>query len=466
MSNTLYTRLVLRNDSTAGWLASKDQILLKGEIGIEFNPTAESTDKKVRIKIGDGITTWENLPYFGGEDAHVYEATVAKEEDHIAAITTALNGATPNTHDIAIVKEAIIAQSVIDAAKAENPSRTIEQKYQHTAYRWNGTEWTAFDGNYSAKNVIFDEDFTFTTKIGTVQTLTNGSTKVKAAGKSVKDFFAGLFAAEANPKRDSNSSVSWETDPTGTVEVGTEITPTYKAKLNAGSYTYGPATGITATSWDIDIADLSDANKTTREGSFSKFIAFDDMSGYAKITAKATHGDGAIPVTNIGNQYDATGSANVRIMAGSRTKTSSGYTAYRAWFCGYKNGDSTLSVDSITSDNVRALTSANGSFSTSLSTTKMQQMFFACPTGKINYTLKDDGVTVDTGFVVKNAVNGAPQTVKVKTVYVKGAKGYVVSADKATTTNTVNGMAYDLFYVSNGNADSGAETYSVSYTTK
>ena len=460
MSNTLYTRLVLRNDSTAGWLASKDQILLKGEIGIEFNPTAESTDKKVRIKIGDGITTWENLPYFGGEDAHVYEATVAKEEDHIAAITTALNGATPNTHDIAIVKEAIIAQSVIDAAKAESPSRTIEQKYQHTAYRWNGTQWTAFDGNYSAKNVIFDEDFTFTEKIGTVKTLTNGSAKVKAAGKSVKDFFAGLFAAEANPSATA-PSVAWETDPTGTVEVGTEITPTYKAKLNAGSYTYGPATGITATSWDVDIANLSDANKTTRDGSFSKFTAFDGMSAYAKITATATYGDGAIPVTNIGNPYPSK-----QIKAGSKSATSNGYTAYRAWFCGYKNGDSTLSVDSITSDNVRALTSANGSFSTSLSTTKMQQMFFACPTGKINYTLKDDGVTVDTGFVVKNAVNGAPQTVKVKTVYVKGANGYVVSADKATTTNTVNGMAYDLFYVSNGNADSGAETYSVSYTTK
>lgn len=34
-------------------------------------------------------------------------------------------------------------------------------------------------------------------------------------------------------------------------EVGTKITPSYSAKLNAGSYSYGPATGITATSWSV-----------------------------------------------------------------------------------------------------------------------------------------------------------------------------------------------------------------------
>ena len=101
----LNTRIVLRNDSTANWLTGKDQVLLKGEVGIEF-----LANGKVKMKVGDGTTTWENLPYFGGEDAHVYEATVAKGGDHQAAITTALNGAEPNTHDVAIVKEAIIAE--------------------------------------------------------------------------------------------------------------------------------------------------------------------------------------------------------------------------------------------------------------------------------------------------------------------------------------------------------------------
>lgn len=38
LSQQLNTRLVLRNDDTAAWLQSKDVVLLKGEIGIEFDP--------------------------------------------------------------------------------------------------------------------------------------------------------------------------------------------------------------------------------------------------------------------------------------------------------------------------------------------------------------------------------------------------------------------------------------------
>ena len=447
MANTWNTRIVLRNDSTSNWEAVKDTaILLKGEIGIEFNPDATSVGKKVRIKIGDGTLPWSQLPYFGGEDAHVYEATVAKGGDHIAAITTVLDGVEPNTHDVAIVKEAIIAENLL--------SDTVTQKYQHTAYRWNGTAWVAYSGNYSAKNVIFDEDFTFTTKIGTVQTLTNGSTTVAAAGKSVKDFFAGLFAAEANPSRTANTSVSWTTEPKGTVEVGTEVTPTYNAKLNAGSYTYGPATGITAKSWVIDIADLTDDNKTANSGTFSKFTAIDGMSGYAKITATATYDDGAIPVTNIGNKYDEDGKKNVRIMAGSKSATSAGYTAYRTWFYGYRSGANKLVIADLTSDDIRQdsvasdkriFTRANGSFTTSMATTDMQQMFFMAPAGKV------------ASVGVAHSVNGAPQTVNKTTVYIKGANNYV-------TDDAPNGMAYDLFYVSNDNPNSGDATYTITTT--
>ena len=430
---TVKTRIVLRNDSTANWLANEAQILLKGEVGIEFLESG-----KIKMKIGDGIRTWAELPYFGGDDAHVYEATVIKGGDHVTAITAVLNGATPNTHDVAIVKEEIIARELL--------SDNVTQKHQHTAYRYNGSAWVAFDGNYSAKNVIFDEDFTFTTKIGTVQTLTNGSTKVAAAGKSIKDFFAGIFASEAYPTATA-PSVSWTTEPKGTVEVGTEITPTYNAKLNAGSYTYGPATGITAKTWTVDVADLSDNNKSTNSGSFSKFTVVDGMSGYAKITATATYDDGAMPVTNIGNNYPSK-----QILAGSKSATSAGYTGYRAWFYGYKAGGSTLVVNEMDSDDIRALTSANGSFATSMSTTNMQQMFFAAPAGLVK------------SVAVAHSVNGAPQTVKQRTVYVKGANNYVVETDSEDGKNTTNGMKYDLFYVSNDNPNNGDATYTVTTT--
>ena len=66
----LNTRLVLRNDTSAAWLENSHKVLAKGELGIEFNPAAVTeaglkADYKVKIKVGDGVSTWAELPYFG-----------------------------------------------------------------------------------------------------------------------------------------------------------------------------------------------------------------------------------------------------------------------------------------------------------------------------------------------------------------------------------------------------------------
>lgn len=58
----LRTKIILRNDSTTNWLSNANQVLLKGEVGIEF-----LDDGKTKIKIGDGVKTWEQLDYFGGD---------------------------------------------------------------------------------------------------------------------------------------------------------------------------------------------------------------------------------------------------------------------------------------------------------------------------------------------------------------------------------------------------------------
>ena len=51
MSTELKTRIILRNDSTANWTANEATVLLKGEVGIEFNPDATTTGKKILMKI-------------------------------------------------------------------------------------------------------------------------------------------------------------------------------------------------------------------------------------------------------------------------------------------------------------------------------------------------------------------------------------------------------------------------------
>jgi hypothetical protein len=44
-----------------------------------------------------------------------------------------------------------------------------EDIYQHTAYVYNGEEWQAFDGNYSAKNIYLNQNFIFTDSIGAIE---------------------------------------------------------------------------------------------------------------------------------------------------------------------------------------------------------------------------------------------------------------------------------------------------------
>lgn len=418
----LNTRIVLRNDSTAKWLEGKNQVLLKGEVGIEFLESG-----KVKMKIGDGITTWENLPYFGGEEAHVYEATVAKDGDHAAAIATALNGAEPNTHDVAIVKEAIIA--------ADKLTDGVNQQYKYTAYRFNGTDWSAFDGNYSAENVYFTEDFTFTKAIGTVTIPSSGSKVVSAAGKNLKEFFAGIFAKEEYPSTPATSA-SITSSNIGAKEVGTNIEVAYAFSTDAKAYKYGPANGVT---WSDYSATFNGETKTASSGTFSSVQVTDNTS--LKITGSCKNSQGAIPKTNIGNDYPA-----ARIAEKTWTGLEKGtLTGYRAWFCGYKNGDNALAdAAAITGDQVRALGhAANGSWLSQMEVSKMKQMFFAAPAGRgYKPSIKDHSTT-------------APQTVQGPiTVYVKGANNYA-------TEDAPNGIAYDVWYVSNADAASGSATLDI-----
>ena len=191
--------------------------------------------------------------------------------------------------------------------------------------------------------VIFPNGASTTYPIGKV-TLTNGSGTLVEPGGTLQDFF-NKFVDEKNPTT-TDPSVSLTFSQAKAYEVGTKVTPNYSASLNPGSYTYGPATGITAKAWSI--SDTAGHSATTASGSFAQFQVTDGIS--YKITAKATYDAGAVPVTNTGNPYTAG-----QIAAGSKSATSGAVTGYRNTFYG------TLTAKSdITSDIVRGLASKSG----------------------------------------------------------------------------------------------------------
>lgn len=63
----LKTRLILRNDSSASWIDAEAQnlLLMKGEAAVEWVEVTENnvTTTKPKLKIGDGFTSWSQLPY-------------------------------------------------------------------------------------------------------------------------------------------------------------------------------------------------------------------------------------------------------------------------------------------------------------------------------------------------------------------------------------------------------------------
>lgn len=346
---------------------------------------------------------------------NVYEVT--SDSLDIDTLTVDLN---PNPGDVLIVT---------------STANNIKSAY---AYDENG--WVACDGNVDATKVILKDNITLAgdyTQVGNLIKTKTGTATFSTAGKSVAAALTEIFSKRLQPGNPTNPAVTLTFNEAKAYEVGTKVTPTYSASLSAGSYTYGPATGITATAWDIDATNkgAAVASKTTASGSFDQITVELDTS--YKIKATATHGAGAVAKDNLGDPSNPV----KQIAAGSKSKEVGSITGFRSIFYGWKSGSSALAnPEAITSAQVRALgNAATTTKVTSFSCDKMKQMFFAFPAGTV------------TDVMVANATNGAPQTVYKKTgVMVEGANGY-------------QAIAYDVFYVDNAAADGGANNYNITY---
>ena len=408
------TTIILRNDTTANW-AGSTLVLQKGEVAID-------TEKNI-FKIGDGEKTFSQIEkYFVSfddvkkaiEDAtknlhttDVYEVEINLGADKVAALKAL--AATPAKGDIGIVKEKLLP----------------EGKFQYTGYVYDGSEWAAMDGNYDAENVYFQKDLTITANIG-VQTIpSSGSKTLATKGKNIKQVFDMIVASEKNPST-TQPSASLNSSNIGAKEVGTKIAVAYSFSTSAGSYTYGPATGVTFSGYE---ATFNGETKTGASGTFTELQVTDTTN--LSITGKCSSTDGTIPVTNLGNEYAAG-----QIKAKSYTPSNGTLTGYRGWFYGYYNGTQALTdASAITSDQLRAF-GVKTSFPSQMTTTQMQQMFFAAPKGK------------KSSLSISNAVNGAPLTVTKASVQVEGANGY-------------EAVDYDLFYVANAVAESGESKWNI-----
>ena len=354
---TLNTKIVLRNDIAKNW-ELHNPLLLAGETGVE-------TDTGY-FKIGDGEHNWNDLPYANKFEstptaAH-YEAIAAEGQSDAEAIAAALLAASASAKldDVAVVKRLINGD-----------------KYQHTAYVFNGTDWAAMDGNYNAENVYFDENIMITTAVGNIS-LSNGSAEIPAAGKNLKQVFEALWTKENFNPTVSNPSIELTINKTSAEgEVGTTFTaPTATVTAKTfGSFQFGAkdaddkfyaanatsdvvfsslkvgAAATAAAMTDDNSASISDvaAGSATKAVSVSGAAGtFTDGAQTQKFSASAAHGGSARKgVSNLGNLVNASGTAqaadfanagkgiaaNAGTMVYNGTKSFTA-TGYRAWFMG------------------------------------------------------------------------------------------------------------------------------------
>lgn len=302
-------------------------------------------------------------------------------------------------------------------------------KVSHTAYVYDGdaSAWKAMDGNYRADNVYFDDDITYTVGFGTLAK-PSGSAKFNAKGKSLEQVLSSLMAQEAYPSK-SEPAVSFTSQGgIGTYEIGTKKNLSYAVTLSAGSYAYGPPTGITAQSWSVACDGVT---KTTANGTFENVVA---EATAKKMVATAKYGDGAIPVTNLGNEYPAG-----KIVAGSKQANSGEYKGVRYMFWGPMT-DAGMALNSA---NIRALAhnkaSGIGVLATFGAGAGAKKVVVAVPAGrKITKVLMPSALNADvTALFVKQGTQSQ----------VEGANAYAAAA-------------YDVYVYQPASIDAG-ETYSV-----
>ena len=309
---------------------------------------------------------------------------------------------------------------------------TVEgSTYEQAAYFYDGSKWSAMTGSVDADKVILRENITLAggyTQVGNLTKSQNGTSVFSTKGKSVMDALTEIFSKRLQPSVIAQPSIGTFTlTGAGAVEAGTKVAAAaYSgASLNAGSYQYGPATGVAASSWKVERITDQGTEQVASQDAASLSGGSDDNGGAGfvigdaggenavsslKYRVTATHGKGVTAKDNLG----ADSAPVVAIEAGTKTRETAAYTPYRNYFYG-----ATAEKPALDTAYIRGLTKSNKAYAAGTITLSVpagaQRVCIACLATK-------KGVTK---VINESAMNADVTSTFVKsTVAVEGAAGY------------------------------------------
>ena len=133
-------------------------------VGVEYD--SFSGVPEINIKIGDGVTEWNNLNYA----LNVADILAQIPDVDLTSVTN--NVQIRDTYDELANGKVVGDIAIVKAPLFEGAT----SQFTHTAYVWNGEAWAAMDGNYSAANVLLGSDITLAGSFSSVGNYSKGKT--------------------------------------------------------------------------------------------------------------------------------------------------------------------------------------------------------------------------------------------------------------------------------------------------
>ena len=423
--------------------------LLEEDIEEYVNDKTMSTED-IKSAIKDAIDSLGDITSSGANKVYISEAlSASNEEDDIDIIKKLIpQGIEVQNGDIAIVKRYISGES---------------GAISYTSYVYDiDVGWAATDGNYSASNVFLKNKITVAGDFAAVGNYKKGDEI--AAGTSLESLFSGILQRELYPTNNDKPNVSITVNG-GNGEVGSEYTvPTATLKItDVGSYPYEPIeTGITFKVGKVKLAEGVDPDAATnyktntsvmKKNSTLSLKASGDKALYADTATKytfsgtATHTDGVIPKTNLGNDYP-----DAQIKSGDVTidDATATFTGWRYLFGGGTK------ADTINSAAIRATNKLKKSSESAPITSGGKGIIFSASKGdtKVVFAYPSDWTTKTPKFEIFTMAWGATSGFEKSTISVadyrggeNGLKEYTVYTYTPATPFAAEETQYCVYFI-------------------
>lgn len=338
----------------------------------------------------------------------------ATDASKLVELTNAKKG------DIAVLVRTDIGNPVISYILKENGPTTA-------------ANWVALCGKVTTENVVLGY---------TLKTMGNGKiggipeNTTFQPNTTLKTILNQMFVKIIQPSI-TQPSISISASGAKSVEAGTQVNITVTPTFNPGSYTYGPATGVTLQTYTLQqnlkgsTTTIVDAASTAEPHTVQNITIEDGVT--IQFNASCTHTAGAQPLDNSGAPATVQG-----IQAGTKSVSNQqAFSGFRKYFYGCK----TTITETVDSAYIRGLTGSSGAYNNN-------SWNINVPEGTKEITIAvENGKTLKNILYVEGMNTDVLSTFTMTQVPVEGANGFTAKSYNVYRVEVPGGLTARTYKV-------------------